>query len=110
MLDVSEKFLNNTNLIFIELWPKTLRRLLRKEYYDRCHIIENKIQNVLLKVFKDLSNNDILFMDTSHVLKIGSDLSKILFTILPILKPRVLVHIHDIYWSFEYPEALINEG
>ena len=49
-------------------------------------------------------------MDTSHVLKIDSDLSKIIFSILPMLKKGVLIHFHDIFWPFEYPKAIIDDG
>lgn len=46
----------------------------------------------------------MLFIDTSHTVKIASDLCSILFGILPVLKTGVLVHIHDIVFPWEYPE------
>jgi len=51
-----------------------------------------------------------LFVDSSHVSKIGSDVNRIVFDILPILKPGVLVHFHDVLWPFEYPLQWIMEG
>lgn len=53
--------------------------------------------------FEDLAANDILFIDSSHVCKTGSDVCHLLFAILPRLPPGVLVHIHDIFYPFEYP-------
>jgi hypothetical protein len=54
-------------------------------------------------VFFSLEEGDILFADTSHVIKSGSELTTLLFHIVPRLKPGVLLHIHDIFWPFEYP-------
>jgi Methyltransferase domain len=56
-------------------------------------------------LFDDLVQDDILFIDGSHVLKIGNDVDYMFNRILPRLKPGVLVHIHDIYLPFQYPSA-----
>ena len=56
-----------------------------------------------LKIFKSLQAGDILFIDSTHVMKTGSDVCFELFEILPCLAPGVLVHFHDIFWPFEYP-------
>jgi hypothetical protein len=47
--------------------------------------------------------NDILFIDSSHVIKAGSDVSYLFNEVLPYLRPGVIVHFHDIMWPFEYP-------
>jgi hypothetical protein len=57
-----------------------------------------------------LETDDILFIDSSHVTKVGSDVNQILFNVLPALRPGVLVHIHDIFWPFEYPAVWYAEG
>lgn len=110
MLDIKESFLNNMNLTFIEPYPSTLNRLLRINDLNNCVIIQKKIQDVSLEIFDELERDSILFIDSSHVLKIGSDLSTIVFSIFPRLKPGVLIHIHDVFWPFEYPEKMISEG
>jgi hypothetical protein len=51
-----------------------------------------------------------LFIDSSHVSKTGSDVNFELFDILPKLNSGVWVHIHDMFWPFEYPDAWIEEG
>ena len=109
MLDFRESGLK-TNLTFIEPYPGNLRRLLRASDNQYCRIIEEFVQDVPLKEFEKLNQNDILFIDSSHVIKIGSDLSTLFFTILPGLKPGVVIHIHDIIWPFEYRESMIREG
>ncbi len=52
----------------------------------------------------------MLFIDSSHVSKTGSDLNFVLFDILPVLKSDVLIHFHDIFYPFEYPEEWVYEG
>ena len=52
----------------------------------------------------------ILFVDSTHVAKVGSDVNHLFSEVLPILKPGVLVHIHDIFYPFEYPKSWIYEG
>jgi len=67
-------------------------------------------QHVPRAIYTELKNNDILFIDSSHVAKVGSDVVFLLTDILPILHRGVIVHIHDIYWPFEYPEDWVLSG
>lgn len=52
---------------------------------------------------------DLLFIDSSHVAKAGSDVCWLLLHVLPRLKPGAVVHLHDIFWPFEYPAAWLRE-
>jgi hypothetical protein len=63
-----------------------------------------------LAQFENLDENDVLFIDSSHVAKIGSDVNFLMFEVLPRLKPGVIIHLHDIFWPFEYPQSWIDEG
>ena len=45
---------------------------------------------------------DILFIDSSHTVKIGGDVNYLFFEVLPRHKPGVIVHVHDIFLPFEY--------
>jgi hypothetical protein len=65
---------------------------------------------VNLEIFKQLDRNDILFIDSTHVSKTGSDVNFILFEILPLLKSGVLIHFHDISYPFEYPKDWVFGG
>ena len=69
-----------------------------------ARLLNQKVQDVSMEVFDRLEANDILFIDSSHVSKTGSDVNHYLFRILPRLKTGVLVHIHDILFPFEYLE------
>ena len=63
-----------------------------------------------LSVFESLEAGDILFVNSSHVAKIGSDVAWLLLRILPRLKPGVLIHIHDMFYPHSYPEDWIKRG
>jgi hypothetical protein len=70
-------------------------------------IVEQGVQGFDLERFRQLERNDILFIDSTHVLKTGSDVHYELFHILPVLRPGVLVHFHDCRWPFEYSDKQI---
>lgn len=68
------------------------------------------VQAAPLAMFSTLAAGDILFVDSSHVAKTGSDVNFIIFEILPRLADGVIVHIHDIFLPFEYPKQWVIEG
>jgi predicted O-methyltransferase YrrM len=111
MLDTNDRFMDRKmELTFIEPYPQRLHRLLKEEDKTSCTIYEKTAQEIPASCFEPLEENDILFIDSSHVTKIGSDVNRIFFEILPSLKPGVIIHFHDIYWPFEYPLAWIQQG
>ena len=73
-------------------------------------LIQQPAQEVPLEEFDALGQDDILFIDSSHVLKIGSDVQYEYLEILPRLRPGVLVHIHDIHFPSDYPKDLVLES
>jgi len=93
----------------IDPHPEVLRSLLA-ESHDAVTIVESKLQNTDMGIFDQLGANDVLFIDSSHVSKVGSDVNYIIFEILPRLKAGVAVQIHDIYLGFEYPPKWLREG
>jgi len=108
MLDIDEQFLNSkASINFIEPYPERLLSLISESDKKKHKIIRTILQDVPLDIFRNLERNDILFIDSSHVSKAGSDLNHILFEILPILKSGVIIHFHDIYYPFEMPESWI---
>jgi hypothetical protein len=111
MLDTSELFLGGAvDFTFIEPDPRRLYSLIRPEDRHRSMIIEQRVQNVPPAAFHCLSRNDILFIDGSHVAKIGSDVNYLLHDILPTLAVGVYVHIHDVPYPFEYFRGWIERG
>ena len=107
MLDTLDRFNLEMKLTFIEPYPNRLNSLLYETDRVKADIIERKLQEVPIEYFKILKGGDILFVDSTHVCKTGSDVNYVFFEILPILEPGVIVHIHDIFDSFEYPKQWI---
>ena len=111
MLDTNALFLGNSaELVFVEPYPELLHSLLQPGDADRVRILPQRLQDVPLELFATLEANDILFIDSTHVAKIGSDVITVFDRILPSLKPAVVVHFHDIFYPFEYPCYWLEEG
>jgi len=72
-------------------------------------LIKKRVQEVPLEKFKELEKNDILFIDSSHVVQIGSDVNYLFLEVIPELKNGVLIHVHDWFYPFEYPKSWIND-
>jgi len=91
-------------LTAIEPFPQDfLKRALR----EGDELIVEKVQNVPMETFERLADNDILFIDSTHVAKIGSDVLYEINEILPRLKEGVIVHVHDIFLPYEYPREWV---
>ena len=75
-------------------------------YPKGTKLLKQQVENVDISVFKELSENDILFIDSSHVCKIGSDVNFEILEVLPVLNSGVYVHFHDIALPYEYPKVL----
>lgn len=111
MLDVNENFLDRRiQFTFIEPYASRLHSLITEFDRERCQIIETPVQMVEPGIFRTLEENDILFVDSSHVGKTHSDVLYILFNALPLLNKGVIIHFHDIFWPFEYPREWVEEG
>lgn len=110
MADTNRLFFKNSiDLTFIEPYPELLETLMpiNKPF---SHLISSPIQEVPISIFEKLSNNDILFIDSSHVSKVNSDVNHLFFEVLPRLKKGVYIHFHDIFFPFEYQDSWISEG
>lgn len=66
-------------------------------------LIEGFVQDVPVERFEQLEDGDVLFIDSSHALKIDSDVAYLFLEVLPRVKPGVLVHIHDVHFPFNGP-------
>lgn len=68
-------------------------------------LVEGFVQDVPLARFEELEAGDVLFIDSSHALKIDSDVAFLFLEVLPRVKPGVIVHIHDVHfpWNGPYP-------
>jgi len=111
MLDTIDRLeLRDLDLTSIDLDATTLRSFLRPEDHARVRIIESKVQDVPAATFAELQAGDILLIDSTHVVKTGSDVHYELFSVLPALQPGVIIHFHDIDLPFEYHEKWVFEN
>jgi len=103
----AKKILNlDLDITCIEPYPSDYLKML--DSTGEIKLIINNLEDVDINLFKTLSKNDILFIDSSHVLKLNSDVMYYFTKIFPILNDDVLIHIHDIFFPYEYP--WISEG
>lgn len=97
----------NTTITCIDPFPKSF---LEKDFSQI--LIKKPVQEIPFEIFDELSQNDFLFIDSSHISKIYSDVNHLFFKIFPRLKNNVIIHIHDIFlpksWSHEWIEKIHN--
>jgi hypothetical protein len=93
----------NCHITCIEPYPIDLIKSL-----DHVELVPRPIQAVPLDYFRQLRANDVVFIDSSHVVKTGSEVNYIVLEILPILPKGVLVQIHDIYLPYDYDREVLQ--
>jgi len=96
------------DIICIEPYPSDCLKKLNDT--GKITLIQSCLENVDLNIFNTLTENDILFIDSSHVLKLDSDVMFYFTKIFPLLNKNVLIHIHDIFFPYDYPLEWLKEG
>jgi Methyltransferase domain len=100
MADINRRFWSRQcDITCIEPYP---RPFLLTGVPGIREIVQEKVQDVPLALFEKLGIGDVLFIDSSHVSKTGSDVNYLYFEVLPRLKPGVRIHVHDIFLPNEY--------
>jgi len=94
-------------LVAIEPYPN---KVLEAGFPSLSRLIRKEVQDISLAEFEKLTANDILFIDSSHVLRIGNDVKYEYLDILPRLNKGVIVHVHDIFLPAEYPQEWVLRG
>jgi predicted O-methyltransferase YrrM len=77
---------------------------------DVVTVVVDHVQRLDISLFERLRADDMLFIDSSHVVSVGSDVVREYLQILPRLKPGVLVHVHDIFLPSDYPRSAVLEN
>ncbi|HEV8168446.1 MAG TPA: class I SAM-dependent methyltransferase, partial [Pyrinomonadaceae bacterium] len=91
-------------LICIEPYPERLNGV-----GPNVELIQKRVEELDVNFFSCLEANDILFIDSSHAVKFGSDVCYEFLELLPRLAPGVWIHVHDIFFPHDYPaEWLLN--
>jgi hypothetical protein len=77
---------------------------------DNTELIAEEVQSVDVARFERLGAGDVLFIDSSHVARLGGDVTFLFLEVMPRLAPGVVVHIHDIFLPKSYPKAWFTES
>jgi cephalosporin hydroxylase len=72
-------------------------------------LIPEPVENIDLAVFEQLGADDILFIDSTHTVKFGSDVCREILDILPTISNGVWIHFHDIFFPYDYPPKWLIE-
>jgi predicted O-methyltransferase YrrM len=70
-------------------------------------VVRQRVEEVDRSLFRELRANDLLFIDSSHVIRPQGDVLVEYLEILPLLQPGVIVHIHDIFSPRDYPREWV---
>lgn len=108
-LDTVDAFVAECRCTFVDPHADLLRSLLRPGDLERVDLIERQVQSVPLETFQELEAGDLLFIDSTHVVKVGSDVNYLFFDVLPRLREGVVVHVHDVFPGFEYPQQWLQD-
>jgi hypothetical protein len=68
-------------------------------------LVQERVELLDIDFFDLLGSNDVLFIDSGHVIRIGGDVNYLILEVLPRLAPGVIIHFHDIAFPYEYPRV-----
>ncbi|MBI4947155.1 MAG: class I SAM-dependent methyltransferase [Bacteroidetes bacterium] len=82
---------------------------IKKGFEGLSRLISLPVEKVPYVEFEELNENDILFIDSSHTVRAGGDVVYEVLELLPRLKKGVYIHIHDIFFPFQYPKVFFDD-
>lgn len=94
-------------IICIEPYPNEF--LNKSERLGKIKLIPEKAQNVPLATLTDLGDNGMLFIDSTHAVKPGSEVNQLIIEVLPRLSKGSYVQFHDIYFPYDYQRGILNK-
>lgn len=105
MAETNRRFLGgHCRIDCIEPYP---RPFLRSGVPGLASLVQARVQDIHLSYFEELRAGDVLFIDSSHVAKTGSDVNYLYFDVLPRLASGVRIHVHDIFLPHDYPREWV---
>jgi hypothetical protein len=111
ILYINELFFDNSvSCLFVEPHPELFLSLITPAALRRVRLLKMRVQDVSFQEFEELEPGDFLFVDSSRVSKVGSDVNHLVFDVFPRLKRGVYIHIHDIVYPFECRKEWIYQG
>ncbi len=107
MMLASQEANYEIELICIDPYPSEF--LKKSAQLGKITLLSEKAQKVPLNILTDLGNNGMLFIDSTHTVKPGSEVNRLILEVLPQLKPGSYVHFHDIYFPYDYKRELLTK-
>ncbi|WP_235754343.1 class I SAM-dependent methyltransferase [Ruegeria pomeroyi] len=90
-----------TEITAIDPWPRA----------DIAGVVDRfeqaRLEEVDPAVFAALEADDVLFIDSSHQVRMSNDVAHLFCRIIPALAPGVVIHVHDVFLPYEYPKVLL---
>lgn len=106
ILDAADAHGLDVEVTCVDPYPTALLRRLADE--GRITLVEEPAQTVDLGVLTALGDGDLLFIDSTHTVKPGSEVNRLVLEVLPRLGKGVTVHVHDIMFPFDHPVDLLE--
>jgi hypothetical protein len=104
-ISANKKEGKSAKLLVVDPYPsKTFQKFLNE---TDATLIKDKCENLSLDLFLQLKSNDILFIDSTHIVKTSGEVNYLFLEVMPRLNNGIIVHIHDIFLPLEYPEEWI---
>ncbi|WP_170412848.1 class I SAM-dependent methyltransferase [Ruegeria atlantica] len=80
---------------------------------DIAHVVDQfeqkRLEEVDPALFEQLESGDVLFIDSSHVVRMSNDVAHLFCRVIPALKPGVVIHVHDVFLPYEYPKRFFYD-
>jgi len=84
--------------------------LQRLAHQGRITLLAEPAQDVALQTFTELQAGDLLFVDSTHTVKPGSEVNRLILEVFPRLVTGVTVHVHDVTWPYDHPRGILDEA
>jgi hypothetical protein len=94
-------------VVCVEPYPTGFLRQADRE--GKIRLVAEKAQTVALETLTDLGPGGFLFVDSTHTVKPGSEVNRLILEVLPRLEPGCWVHFHDIYFPYNYQRGLLDD-
>ncbi|HEY1683313.1 MAG TPA: class I SAM-dependent methyltransferase [Tepidisphaeraceae bacterium] len=95
------------DLTCVDPFPETYLRKIGSE--GKIKLLAEPAQEVTLSVLTELGTNGMLFVDSTHTVKVGSEVNRIVLEALPRLSNGTFVHFHDIFFPYDYQRSILTE-
>lgn len=89
--------------------PFPTRYLTERAHAGEVTLVSEPAQEVSSELLLGLGSGDLLFIDSTHTVKPGSEVNRIVFEVLPRLAAGVWVHVHDVTWPYDYSRGVLSD-